>query len=270
MGDPASGHFTKVASCGGRSLGIAADAYDNLYVCNPGLGSVLRYNAVDGSVDTVTRGPRDVGFVHLNSLTFAPDGRAFVSDSGSWGEDDGRVYELLGNGQTQLMTMEAPRFTNGLAVDPSGRYLYVVESRFGVSRFAIETHTLGRRETVLPTAGRVPDGLAFTIDGGMIVSFYQPNTIWKVDPDGRVATLLEDPQASMLAMPTNVAFAGDRNRTLLIANLGARTVVAHELTESGAHPFRPETPLAARSCGAGPIDSTTDEVVSEDERRGGR
>jgi gluconolactonase len=68
--------------------------------------------------------------------------------------------------------------------------------------------------------GTVPDGLAFTDDGGVIVSCYRPDRIVHIARDGRVEVIAEDPQGTLLAAPTNVVFVGaDRDR-LVSANLG--------------------------------------------------
>ncbi len=66
----------------------------------------------------------------------------------------------------------------------------------------------------------VPDGLALTRDGRLLVSCYRPDRIYLVSPDGkRKETLIEDPEGTVLAGPTNIAFGGPDRRTLFAANL---------------------------------------------------
>lgn len=86
-------------------------------------------------------------------------------------------------------------YTNELAIDPSGRWLWVNET-FGrrLSRFAIrDDGTLGLRQTVSVFGkGFFPDGLAFDADGHAWVVSIVSNRIVRVAPDGTQSPVLED------------------------------------------------------------------------------
>jgi sugar lactone lactonase YvrE len=86
-------------------------------------------------------------------------------------------------------------YTNELALDPSGRWLWVNET-FGrrLSRFAIrDDGTLGPRQTVTTFGkGFFPDGLAFDGEGQAWVVSIVSNSIVRVAPDGTQAPVLED------------------------------------------------------------------------------
>src|SRR3954465_12114921 len=71
----------------GFVLGLAVDGRGRVFACCQGAGSLCVLD--EGAVQTL----RD-GFVFPNYPAFAPDGTLFVSDSGHWGSDDGRVYRL--------------------------------------------------------------------------------------------------------------------------------------------------------------------------------
>jgi gluconolactonase len=77
----------------------------------------------------------------------------------------------------------------------------------------------------------VPDGLLFDGDGGLLITCYQPNSIFRLSPDGSCSLLLHDPQAMLLSMPTNAAWLADGR--LAIANLGGWHVSAVDV------PFTP-------------------------------
>jgi gluconolactonase len=66
----------------------------------------------------------------------------------------------------------------------------------------------------------VPDGIAFTAEGGVVVSCYRPDRIVHIDASGTVEIVAEDPQGTLLGAPTNVAFAGPELDRLICANLG--------------------------------------------------
>ena len=86
-----------------------------------------------------------------------------------------------------------------------------------MNRFDVET---GEVERVTRLDGTVPDGIALTADGGVVVSCYRPDRIVHIDAAGAVEIVAEDPQGTLLAAPTNVAFAGPQLDRLVSANLG--------------------------------------------------
>jgi gluconolactonase len=191
--------------------GLAADGARRLAACcgNDGLLCVLE--------DAAVRVLRDT-FRFPNYPAFGPDGSLYVSDSGVWSENDGRVFRLLTDGGLDLLTDALPHFPNGCAVTADGRWLWIVESyEPTVNRIDIAT---GEIEQVTRLEGTVPDGVAFTAEGGVLVSCYRPDRIVHIDAAGHVETVAEDPQGTLLAAPTNVAFVGPELDRLVSANLG--------------------------------------------------
>jgi len=201
----------EVARAPGFVLGLAVDGHGRLVLCCSDVGALCMLE--DGSVRTV----RD-GLSYPNFPAFAPDGTLYFSESGSWGADDGRVLRLSSEGDLDVLSTELSDFPNGCAVTPDGRYLWVVESHTPtVNRFDLET---GDLEEVTRLEGTVPDGLAFTQDGGVVVSLYRPDRIVFLDGSGTVEVVAEDPQGTLLSAPTNVCFAGQELDVLVAANLG--------------------------------------------------
>jgi gluconolactonase len=76
---------------------------------------------------------------------------------------------------------------------------------------------MGRLETGLE---RVPDGLAFDVEGNLYVSCYASDNIYRVSPQRKVELLAYDRDGTTLARPTNIAFGGPQNDELYVANLG--------------------------------------------------
>jgi sugar lactone lactonase YvrE len=79
----------------------------------------------------------------------------------------------------------------------------------------------------------VPDGLAFDIEGNLLVSCYAPNKIFKISPDRSVSTLIEDWEAHTLCNPTNIAFGGKEFDQLYVANIGRWHVSRIKLDTKG-------------------------------------
>jgi gluconolactonase len=209
--DLETGRAEEVARAPGFVLGLAVDGRERVVLCCSDRGLVCVLDG--GAVRTVQN-----GFRYPNYPAFAPDGTLYVSDSGSWGAANGRVFRLSTDGELELFSDQLTDFPNGCAVTPDGRYLWIVEShRPTVNRFDLQT---GELELVTRLDGTVPDGLAFTADGGVVVSCYRPDRIVHIDSAGAVQIVAEDPQGTLLAAPTNIAFAGAELDRLVCANLG--------------------------------------------------
>lgn len=222
--------FEEVARAPGFVLGLAVDGRGRLAVCASSDGSLC---AFDG--EEVHRLVPGLGFP--NWPAFAPDGTLYVSDSGGWGADDGRLVRIAADGTVETFSREVPHFTNGCAVTPDGRWLWVVESYVPiVSRFDLET---GAREEVRTLYGTVLDGIAFTAEGGVLISCYRPDRIYHLDAGGRLEVVAQDPQGTLLAAPTNVCFAGPQLDRVVCANLGRRHLTLMDLGMRGAPLHRP-------------------------------
>jgi gluconolactonase len=185
-----------------------------------GRRAFLRIDALTGEVEDVTTGRSEHSIAAPNFPVFHPDGRLFFSDSGRWGARDGRIFCLHPDGELRLVSQDAPAFTNGLAIDPASAWLYVVESEVPViSRSAITSAGLTGHEVVLEMPRTVPDGLAFTADGRLLIACYRPDAVMIWDGSTR-DVLVDDWTGENLNAPTNLAFIGDDRDRLVTANLG--------------------------------------------------
>jgi gluconolactonase len=201
----------EIAQAPGFLLGLAVDGLGRLVLCCRDERSLCVVE--DGTVRTLLD-----GFTFPNYPAFAPNGDLYLSDSGSWGRSDGRVFRLSADGELELFSRELTDFPNGCAVTADGRYLWIVESHSPtVNRFELRT---GELEEVTRLDGTVPDGIAFTADGGVVISCYRPDRIMHLDHAGHAEVVAEDPKGTLLGGPTNVAFAGPNLERLVCANLG--------------------------------------------------
>jgi gluconolactonase len=199
------GTVREVARFPAFTLGLAVDGRGGVVACCREAG-VWRW---DGREIAPVAG----GFAFANSSAFGADGSLYVSDSGGWGANDGCV-----RADGDVLTREAPHFTNGLAVSPDGAWLWVAESY--VPRVGRVDLASGAYEEVARLDGAVPDGLAFDDAGGLLVSCYRPDRIYRLGASGELTILAEDPQGTLLAAPTNVCFAGPQLDRIVAANLG--------------------------------------------------
>jgi hypothetical protein len=106
-------------------------------------------------------------------------------------------------------------YTNEVAIDPSGDWLYVNET-FGrrLSRFALKADgSLGPKQVVTEFGpGTFPDGLAFDVEGQAWVVSIVSNRLIRVAPDGRQTVWLEDADADHLAQVERAFDAGTMGR----------------------------------------------------------
>ncbi len=229
--DPEQRTVELTALAPGFVLGLAVDAHGRLAVCVSSDGSLCVF---DGG--TVRRVATELGFP--NYPAFGPDGTVWLADSGSWEANDGRVLRIATDGAVDVFSTALPHFPNGCAVTADGRWLWLVESfEPTVNRLDLES---GEVEEVARLEGTVPDGVAFTAEGGVLVSCYRPDRIVHIDRDGSVEVVAEDPQGTLLSAPTNVCFMGAKLDRLVSANLGRWHLTAIDAGLTGVPLHYPE------------------------------
>ena len=210
----------QIGSSGGFGLGLALDADNNAYVCDLGAPGVVKVTP-SGETSLYSQGTADEPLNVPNYPVFDAKGNLYVSHSGGWGEKNGRIYLIRPGGKAEVWLHGASDFTNGMALSPDGRYLYVVESALpGISRVLIKKDsTAGDVELVVMMPDTVPDGLAFDEKGDLYISCYVPDRIYRFTTDGKLEILFDDPIRRTLNAPTNLAFAGPKLDRLAIASL---------------------------------------------------
>jgi gluconolactonase len=208
---------------GGNLLGMALDAAGDVFVCDTGSGHVVR---VDAAGESRQHGPR---MTYPNYPAFDADGTLWVSDSGAWGTEDGVLMRIAPDGSGERVQAGPFSFANGVAVAGGAAYL-IASGDPALWRIDLATETA---EVVARFPRAVPDGVALDVEGGIWVSCFQPNRVYRVDPSGEVAVVLDDWSGEEMLSPTNVAFAGPELKTLLLASLCGRTIKAVDVWVAG-------------------------------------
>jgi sugar lactone lactonase YvrE len=217
------GQVTEIARTGGFLLGLCLDAGGAVYACDNGLKKEVVRIAPDRSISTWSNGAPERRMQTPNYPVFAADGALYVSDSGGWNGTDGCLFRVSPHGETTVFSDRVTAFPNGLAIDPSGSWLYVVLSQLpGVVRLPLDPGASREPEMVVALPHNVPDGLAFDADDNLFIACYAPSVIYRLErglPDGRLETLVADWESTQIAAPTNIAFCGPERRTLVVASL---------------------------------------------------
>ncbi len=235
--DPDARTVREVARVPGQVLGVAVDGTGRVVCCCAADGSVQAVD-VDGTVHEVLRAVDGEALRVPNSPAFGSDGALYVSCSGSWGANDGRIVRLDSDGGSETLTRRLDRFPNGCAVTPDGDALWVVES-FSPTVNRVDLRGGGGVEVVARLDGTVPDGVVLTDEGGLLVTCYRPDRIYHLGADGRVEIVADDPQGTLLGAPTNAAFFGPDLDRLAVANLGRWHLTLLDLGLRGVPLHRP-------------------------------
>lgn len=218
---PEKGRVEEVTNIGGFCLGLTFSAADELFVCNPKLGAVVKVEKT-GKSTLFADFAGNHKLKQPNYSVFDSAGNLYVSDSGEWARSSGCIvrYDRKGRGEVFL---EGPQpFPNGLAMDAAERFLFIAQSHTDdVLKVEIcPDGSAGAREVYAKGLARVPDGLAFDVAGNLYVSCYASDNIFRVAPDRTVHEVVCDPHGTTIARPTNIAFGGPQNMFLYVANLG--------------------------------------------------
>jgi hypothetical protein len=164
-------------------------------------GGVYRLGS-DGKISVYLREVDGVPLPPTNFVTRDAKDRTWVTVSTRL-EPRTRAYRPgFGDGFIVLIDQRGARivadnlgYTNEVAIDESGEWLYVNETcGKRVTRFRItEDGQLEGRQTLAEFgAGTFPDGLALDSAGGIWITSIISNRVIRVDPDGSQQVVLED------------------------------------------------------------------------------
>ena len=179
----------------------------------------------------------------------------------AWRADVADGFVVLIDASGPRIVADGLHYTNEVRPDPSGEWLYVVET-FGrrMRRFPIRPGAvLGPPETVFARGeGFFPDGFAFDEDGGLWVTSLVSNRLLRVHHD-HVETILEDVNAdfvervehafasrlmaaehlgqipgTLLQQLTSLAFGGPDHQTVYLGSLHASCLYRFRANVRGA------------------------------------
>jgi gluconolactonase len=220
----------EIANVGAFVLGLCASgAPELLYVCAG--EEILAVDPRDGSYAPYCRSVSGRALTLPNYCVLEDDGGLMATDSGDQfrGGRKGSVFRVpAGGGDGVELPLGDLAFPNGLAL--TSRELFVAES--GTGR-VLAVDRAGGATTFARFDSGVVDGLAATSDGGLVVSFFQPNRIAHLASDGRLLRSWIDPSGWGILTPTNVTFFGPHLRHLAIASLGGAEIKAMPFETSG-------------------------------------
>ncbi|CAG9178709.1 SMP-30/gluconolactonase/LRE family protein [Cupriavidus pampae] len=227
------------AETAGWPNGIAMHRDGSLWVADYRCG-LLRVEPIHGDVEVVRGHRNSESFRGLNDLTFDAEGNLYFTDQGQTGLHDptGRVYRLRPSGQLDLLLSNVPS-PNGIALDPSQRFLYVAATRANsVWRMPLlpdgSVSKAGAFQTFFGNSG--PDGLAMDVDGRLVVAHASLGGAFVLDAQGWCTHFVRSPIGLHGGTVTNIAFRPGTNQ-LVLTESGSGTVLVADLPAAGAQLF---------------------------------
>jgi sugar lactone lactonase YvrE len=219
--------------------GVTLDRAGNFVYCDLRHKAVMRCTP-EGKVSLVADRAGDLPLSIPNFASYDAEGNLYVSNSSS--QPGNKVFDEFANpapngvvarirpdGRGEVVATGI-YFANGTAIDPNEDAVYVLESsRHDCVRIAIKKDgTFGKPEIYASGFPAIPDGMAFDVERNLYVTLpgipkdgklAPKNQLIRIDPNGQWELLVDDPDGTRLAFPTNCAFGGPGLQDLFIANL---------------------------------------------------
>lgn len=146
----------------------------------------------------------------INDAVSLPDGGLLVGEYGfdmMRGADfaPGRLFRVSAKGNATIAA-EGLAFPNGMALDPSGRGVFVAETMNGrISRFALTPEgALGERTTFAELGKAQPDGMACDESGRLWVACRRDDEVIRLNLAGEIDMRIGTPRK-----PADVCVSGD-------------------------------------------------------------
>jgi gluconolactonase len=176
-----------------------------------------------------------------NDLCFGPDGWLYFTDThGSWAGTGpapiGRLFACRADDTEPIVLFEGFAFMNGLAFDPAGEHLYVVET--ATRRLWRFPWAPGPRVGAPEEFGRLaegnPDVIALVATGSLWVATTTDGSVQVFDRNG---TFTARHPIGADTMPTNCCFGLVDPSTLYVTAAGTEQLVRLETGTTGAPLF---------------------------------
>jgi gluconolactonase len=232
-----TGEFHLVVQYDGEPNGLKIHRDGRLFVADRRHGIVVIDPATQRIQNIVERYNQEP-FRGPNDLVFSPAGDLYFTDQGMSDlvNATGRVFRLRADGRLDLL-LEKLSSPYGIALDPSGRVLYVALTRAN-SIIKVPVLPDGRLSRVLNfiqlSGGGGPDGIAVDSGGGLAVAHPLLGAVWLFDRKGQPMLRVNLCRG---VLGTNVAYGGSDGRRLYITEAETGTIQVADMPVDGCTMF---------------------------------
>lgn len=191
----------------GNSIRFGKDGF--MYVADYTGHTILRVDRITKEISVFAHESK---MNQPNDITFAPDGTLYASDP-DWPNQGGQLWMITPDARVSLLETGMGT-TNGIAVSPDGKKLYVNESaQLKVWVYDIRPdRTLTNKRLFHAFEGYGMDGMKCDVKGNLYVCRYDKGTVALVSPNGKL--LKEIPLKGK--QPSNITFGGPDNRRAFV------------------------------------------------------
>ncbi len=233
----AQGRFEQFVEYDGQPNGLKIHRDGRLFVADRKHGIVV-IDPVERRVQYLIEGADLERFLGPNDLVFSPQGDLYFTDQGmsDYAHPTGRVFRLRADGRLELL-LDGLVSPNGIALDASGRTLYVALTRANCIIRALlqpDGRVTRVQQFIQLSGGGGPDGIAVDADGGLVVAHPMMGAVWLFDSKGQPALRVNLCRGQL---GTNVAFGGPDFRRLYITESETGTIQTAELPVRGTALF---------------------------------
>jgi gluconolactonase len=229
------GEKSEFFNTGGIPAGLAFHPDGSLYVADEGenIHGILRISADGTRSEIVVNefGGRPLN--GANDLVFDRNGVLYFSDP--WGSNAensiGGFYRYFPDGRLEQLD-SGLAFPNGVALEAGESVVFLAETyRNRILRYPINSNgTVGPREVWAEVASPPgADGMAFDLNGLLYVAHFNGGVVDIFGSDGSLVDQITVPGPK----PTNVAFGGPDNKTLVITEVETHSVYRVRLDVAG-------------------------------------
>lgn len=212
----------------GKSVGngLRFDQQGFLYVADYTGHNVLR---IDPSSRAVTVFAHNPHMNQPNDLAISDSGVLFASDP-NWKDGTGQLWRIDRDGKTTRLA-EGMGTTNGIALSPDDKTLYVNESKQrNVWAFRITpAGELADKRLLYQFPDHGLDGMRTDIAGNLYITRHGKGTVAVLSPQGEILREID----VLGSRPTNLCFGGPDGRTVYVTEVDKQRIVQFRANHPG-------------------------------------
>jgi gluconolactonase len=212
----------------GKSVGngIRFDAKGRMFVADYVGHNVLQIDMKTRKVEVFAH---EAEMSQPNDLAIGPDDTLYASDP-NWAKGTGQLWRISLDGKVTRLA-SGMGTTNGIAVSPDGKRLYVNESaQKNIWVFDLTEEGIGNKRLLKQFADHGFDGMRCDIQGNLYVTRYGKGTVVKISPEGEILREID----VLGARPSNICFGGPDGRTAYVTEVEHQRLVEFRVDQPGA------------------------------------
>ena len=164
-----------------------------------------------------------------NDIELGPDGTLWASDP-DWKGGGGQVWRIDRDAKvSKVATLDST--SNGIAVSPNGKYLYVNETGSRkVWRYSIgKDKSLSGKTLLIAFPDFGMDGMKADVKGNLYITRHGKGTVAIVSPKGKLIREVD----VLGKLPTNITFGGPDGKTCYVTEVERRRMVSFRAEIAG-------------------------------------